>query len=71
MVSDIRYFQLTTPAIMVSLLDASHMGILSQNAITGTKLKQLTKDMLVCHNLIVILRVNKNLALVRAIHLDR
>ena len=38
-------FQLTTLVIMISLADVPHLEILSQNAMTCAKLKQLTKGM--------------------------
>jgi hypothetical protein len=38
-------FQLTTLAIMIPLVDASHLEILSKSAMTCAKLKQLAQGM--------------------------
>jgi hypothetical protein len=38
-------FQLTTLAIMISLVDAPHLEILSKNAMTCAKLKQFAQGM--------------------------
>jgi hypothetical protein len=38
-------FQLTTLAIMISLVDAPHLEILSKSAMACAKLKQFAQDM--------------------------
>lgn len=40
-----NYFQLTTFAVMILLVDVSHFEMVCQNAMTWAKLRQLSKDM--------------------------
>ena len=42
--SVLHCFQLTTLTVMIPLVDVPYLEIISQNTMTCTKLKQLTKD---------------------------